>query len=155
MVVSPSGVARDYRAHRGIGNAVDADMGLQSADTIKFRFRKHFGTAFERSNACTKAVVIKKDLLASKEPAAYLPEDGNRNGGDEAYHRKTGRIESIRSDHGDKRAWCCLGGGQAVGSIALACSILRLQFNPSTYFSQRARGYLEPVDGMRGIARHE
>jgi hypothetical protein len=73
-VVSP----RDYRAHRGIGNAVDADMGLQSADTTKFRFRKHFGTAFERSNACTKAVVIKKDLLASKEPAAYLPEDGKQ-----------------------------------------------------------------------------
>ena len=33
--------------------------------------------------------------------------------------------------------------------------LLRLQFNPSTYFSQRARGYLEPVDGMRRIARHE
>ena len=30
-----------------------------------------------------------------------------------------------------------------------------LQLDPSAYFNQCARGYLEPVDGMRGIARHE
>jgi hypothetical protein len=30
-----------------------------------------------------------------------------------------------------------------------------LQFNPSAYFNQRARGYLEPIDGMRRIAGHE
>jgi hypothetical protein len=34
-------------------------------------------------------------------------------------------------------------------------SILCLQFNPSTYFDQRVRGYLETVDCVRGIARHE
>src|SRR6266404_438644 len=58
-------------------------------------------------------VVIKKDLLVSKEPAAYLPEDGKLDGGDEAYCRKTARIEDIRLNHGDKRDWRCVGGGQA------------------------------------------
>ena len=34
-------------------------------------------------------------------------------------------------------------------------SIRLLQLDPSAYFDQCARRYLEPVDGMRGIARHE
>src|SRR5437879_5088547 len=37
----------------------------------------------------------------------------------------------------------------------LPVSICLLQLDPSAYFNQCARGYLEPVDGMRGIARHE
>ena len=60
--------------------------------------------------------VIKKDLLVSKELAAYLPEDGKLDGGDEACYRKTRRIENIRLDHGDERDRSCRGRGKAVGS---------------------------------------
>jgi hypothetical protein len=72
LVVSP----RDYRAHRGIGNTVDADMGLQSADAIKIRFRKHFGTDARALKRVNKSWFYKKGFIGLERTAAYLPEDG-------------------------------------------------------------------------------
>ena len=39
--------------------------------------------------------------------------------------------------------------------LGLIEAIPLLQLDPSAYLDQCARRYLEPVDGMRGIARHE
>lgn len=54
--------------------------------------------------------------MVSKGPAAYLAETANGNSGNEIYYRKTGCIENIRLDDGDKRDWCCLDGSQARGN---------------------------------------
>jgi len=53
-------------------------MGLQSADAIKFRFRKHFGTDIRALKRVNKSWFYKKGFIGLERTAAYLPEDGKQ-----------------------------------------------------------------------------
>ena len=59
-------------------DAVNADMGLQPTDAIKFCFRENFGTDVRALKRVNRGFSYKKDLLVSKRTAAYLPEDGKQ-----------------------------------------------------------------------------
>jgi hypothetical protein len=70
-VVIAEGIHRD-------ADAVDADMGLQPTDAIKFCFRKSFAADVRTLKRVNRGCSYKKDLLVLKRTAAYLPEDSKQ-----------------------------------------------------------------------------
>jgi hypothetical protein len=56
-------------------DAVEADMGLQSAGAIKFCFRRPVRADVRALKRVNRGCSYKKDLLVSNDPALHLPEN--------------------------------------------------------------------------------
>jgi len=63
----------------GTPKRVQQMWSSKPADAIKFRITKHpvANVNLRLAVSTVKVVFIKKDLLVSKDPAAYLPKDTN------------------------------------------------------------------------------
>jgi hypothetical protein len=110
-----------------------ADVGLQAAAAIKLYFREHFGAFVRTESICTEEVENRgtKGSLGLSAARRLPSSNGGHRPRPPSLASKSGKVNSLRA------------------------SLSPLQFDPAAYFNQRARGYLEPVDGVCRIARHE
>jgi hypothetical protein len=110
-----------------------ADVGLQAAAAIKLYFREHFGAFVRTESICTEEVENRgtKGSLGLSAGRRLPRSKGDHRPRPPSLASKSGKVNSLHA------------------------SLSPLQFDPAAYFNQRARGYLEPVDGVCRIARHE